>query len=237
MKLDILCFAAHPDDIELSCAGTIIKHIKMGYKVGIIDLTQGELGTRGTAETRFLEAKDAMDILGISIRENLNLGDGFFEINQENKLKIVESIRKYQPKLVLANSITDRHPDHGRASQLVSEACFLSGLPKVKTQSENEDQVAWRPETIYHYIQDHYIKPDFIVDITNEIDQKIEAIKAFKTQFWDPNSKEPATPISGQSFLDFIKGRAMEFGRLIKTDYAEGFTTETPIKVNDITKH
>lgn len=237
MKLDILAFSAHPDDIELSCSGTILKQIELGYKVGIIDLTQGELGSRGTIDTRYSEAKEASSILGLSARENLKMADGFFEINEENKLKIVKAIRKYQPKIVLANAINDRHPDHAKGSKLVSEACFLAGLRKIETSDNGIPQEAWRPETIYHYIQDYYIKPDFIVDISDVLDKKLQSIKAYKTQFFDPESKEPQTPISGEDFLDFIASRAREYGRLIGTKYGEGFTTEKPIQVVDITKH
>ncbi len=236
MKVDILAFAAHPDDVEISCGGTILKHVAMGKKVAIVDLTQGELGTRGTAETRKAEAEAASKILGIVARENLKMKDGFFDASEENKKKIVAAIRKYQPQIVLANSITDRHPDHGRASDLVSESCFLAGLPKIETFENGEQQKAWRPEVVYHYIQDRYIDPDFIVDVTDYIDDKVVAIKAYKTQFFDPNSKEPETPISGESFFDFIKARARQFGRLIKTEYGEGFTVEVPMKVEDITK-
>lgn len=236
MKVDILAFAAHPDDIEISCGGTILKHIAMGYKVAIVDLTQGELGTRGTAETRKIEASVASGLLGLSARENLKMKDGFFEPTEENKKKVVAAIRKYQPKIIFANSITDRHPDHGKGSKLVSEACFIAGLAKVETFENGKLQAPWRPESIYHYIQDYYIHPDFIVDVSEFIDEKVEVIKAFKTQFFDPNSSEPETPISGEEFFDFIKARAMQFGRLIKADYAEGFTVEVPLKVDDITK-
>lgn len=234
MKLDVLAFAAHPDDVEISCGGTLLKMISEGYKVGIIDLTQGELGTRGTAETRKVEAAEAMNILGVVVRENLKMPDGFFDASQENKIKIIEAIRKYQPKIVLANSVTDRHPDHGKGSSLVSECCFLAGLPKIQTTRDNEEQLAWRPEKIYHYIQDYYIEPDIIVDVTPFIAQKIESIKAYKTQFFDPNSKEPETPISGENFFAFIEARARQFGRLIKADFGEGFTVEVPIKANDL---
>lgn len=234
MKLDVLAFAAHPDDVEISCGGTVLKMINQGYKIGIVDLTQGDLGTRGTAETRKVEAAEAMKIMGLSARENLKMPDGFFEASQENKLKIIAAIRKYQPKIVLANSITDRHPDHGKGSSLVSECCFLAGLSKITTTFNNQKQMAWRPEKVYHYIQDYYITPDIIVDVTPFIDQKIEAIKAYKTQFFDPNSSEPETPISGENFIDFIEARARQFGRLIKTDFGEGFTVEVPIKVNDL---
>ena len=234
MKLDILAFSAHPDDVEISCGGTIIKQIQLGNTVGIIDLTQGELGTRGTAETRLTESVEASSILGLSARENLKMKDGFFEISEENKLKIVYAIRKYQPDIVLANSIYDRHPDHGRGSKLVSDACFLAGLPKVKTFDGEEPQPAWRPKTIYHYIQDYYIKPDFIVDISDVLEDKINCIKAYKTQFWSPESSEPKTPISGIDFFDFIKARSREFGRLINAEFGEGFTIEKPLKIKDL---
>ncbi|MEY3237392.1 MAG: hypothetical protein RI883_1493 [Bacteroidota bacterium] len=234
MKLDILAFAAHPDDIELSCSGTIIKHIAEGKKVGIIDLTQGELGSRGTIETRYSEAAEASEIMGISVRVNLKMADGFFEINESNKRLIVEQIRRFQPSIVLANAVEDRHPDHGRASQLVSEACFLAGLKKVETAWENENQTAFRPKAVYHYIQDHYIKPDFAIDVTEFIDRKIACIKAYKTQFYDPNSKEPQTPISGEEFFDFIKGRMLEMGRPMGVKYAEGFTAERRVGVKSL---
>lgn len=232
MKLDILAFAAHPDDIELSAAGTLMKHIAQGKTVGIIDLTQGELGSRGTIETRYEEADAASKIIGISARVNLKMADGFFNDSEENKRLIIEQIRRFQPKVVLANAIEDRHPDHGRAAKLVSEACFLAGLRKVETVWEGEIQLAHRPKAVYHYIQDHYLKADFCVDVTEFIDRKIEAIKAYKTQFYDPNSKEPITPISGEEFFDFIKGRMMQYGRPIGAKYAEGFTVERELGIN-----
>ncbi len=234
MKVDILAFAAHPDDVEISCSGTIIKHVEMGYKVAIVDLTKGELGTRGTAETRQKEAAKASSILGIVGRENLNMEDCFFEPTEKNKKKIISIIRKYQPTLIFANSIKDRHPDHAKASSIVSEACFLSGLPKIKTELNGAAQKPWRPEAVYHYIQDYYVNPDFIVDISQHIEAKIKAIKAYKTQFYDPNNKEPETPISREDFFEFIKARAKNFGRLIKTEYAEGFTVEIPLRVKDV---
>jgi bacillithiol biosynthesis deacetylase BshB1 len=236
MKLDILAFSAHPDDVEISCGGTIIKQIQLGHTVGIVDLTQGELGTRGNAETRLTEATEASKLLGLSARENLKMKDGFFDISEENKLKIVYAIRKYKPDVVFANSIYDRHPDHARGSKLVSEACFLAGLPKVKTFDGNQSQEAWRPKTIYHYIQDYYIKPDFIVDISDVLEDKIKCIQTYKTQFWYPKSKEPQTPISGIDFFDFIKARSREFGRLIQTEFGEGFTVEKPLKITDLLK-
>ena len=234
IKLDILAFAAHPDDIELSCSGTIMKHIAEGKKVGIVDLTQGELGSRGTIDTRYTEAAAATKIMGIELRVNLRMADGFFEINEANKRLIIEQIRRFQPTIILANAIEDRHPDHGRASQLISEACFLSGLKNFETTWENEIQVAFRPKAVYHYIQDHYIKPDFAIDVTEFLDRKIACIKVFKTQFYDPNSKEPQTPISGEEFFDFIKGRMLEMGRPMGVKYAEGFTVERRIGVKSL---
>lgn len=225
-KVDILAFAAHPDDIELACSGTLMKHIAEGKTVAICDLTQGELGSRGTIETRYAEAADANLIMGVSFRSNLQLADGFFEINPDSKLRIIEQIRKFQPEIVLANAIDDRHPDHGRASKLVSDACFYAGLVKIETELDGVKQVAHRPKAVYHYIQDRYIKPDFVIDITPYAERKMEAIKAYKTQFYDPNSKEPNTPISGKDFMDFLNGRMAEYGRSIGANYGEGFTVE-----------
>ena len=236
MKVDILAFAAHPDDIELSAAGTIMKHIAMGKTVAIVDLTQGEMGSKGTIETRYAEADVASEIMGLSARVNLKMADGFFEISQENKIKVIEQIRYFQPDIVLANATSDRHPDHGRGSQLVSEACFLAGLVKVETTLNDKPQEKWRPKAVYHYIQDHYIKPDFVVDITPFVDRKLASILAFKTQFFNPEDKGPKTPISGEDFIDFLKGRWRDFGRAIGKDYAEGFTVERTLGVEDITK-
>ncbi|MCH2231964.1 MAG: bacillithiol biosynthesis deacetylase BshB1 [Crocinitomicaceae bacterium] len=233
-KLDILVFSAHPDDAELACSGTIMKHIDAGLKVGIVDLTQGELGSRGTIETRYSEAEQASKLMGIHARVNLKMADGFFEINEENKKLIAEQIRRYQPNIVLANAFTDRHPDHGRAGKLVSEACFLSGLRMVETEWKGEKQVAHRPKAVYHYIQDYYIQPDFVVDVTDYTERKIEVIKAFKTQFFDPESKEPQTPISGEDFFDFVKSRMMNFGRPVGAKYAEGYTVERFPGVNNL---
>jgi len=226
MEINILAFGAHPDDVEMSCSGTLLKHIAMGKTVGIIDLTQGELGTRGSAPLRLQEAEAARQLLGVSVRENLAMLDGFFEVNQENKLKVVEMIRKYRPQLVLANSIHDRHPDHGRASQLVSEACFLAGLPKVETALNGIAQEAWRPSAVYHYIQDRYIRPDVVFDVTPFMEKKIESIQAYSSQFFDPQSDAPETPISRSDFFDFLRSRAKEFGRPIGAEYGEGFTAE-----------
>ncbi len=239
MKVDILAFAAHPDDIELSAAGTLLKHIKMGKKVAIIDLTQGELGSRGTIETRYAEADESSKILGLSARVNLKMADGFFELSHENKLKIIEQIRFFQPTVILANAITDRHPDHGRGAQLVKESCFLSGLIKIETKVSGEIQKPWRPKSLFYYIQDRYIKPDFIVDITDEIDEKIKSIKAFKTQFFNPydsNTSGPLTPISGKDFFEFLKGRWKEYGRTIGSEYGEGFTVDRTHGVKDLTE-
>jgi bacillithiol biosynthesis deacetylase BshB1 len=228
LKLDILAFAAHPDDTELSCSGTIASHIAEGKKVGVVDFTRGELGTRGTPETRDQEAKEASEILGLSVRENLGFADGFFQNDQAHQLKVIEVIRRYQPEIVLANAITDRHIDHGRAAQLAHDACFLAGLAKIITfDVHGNPQAAWRPKAVYHYIQDRYIQPAIVVDITNFWEIKVQAIRAFKTQFFDPNSAEPMTPISTPEFLDFLEGRAREMGRMIGVKYGEGFTKVT----------
>jgi bacillithiol biosynthesis deacetylase BshB1 len=227
MKLDILGFAAHPDDIELSCSGTIAKEIFNGKKVGFIDLTQGELGSRGSAAIRAIEANASSEVLKLSIRDNLKMDDGFFEENKETLLAIVTQIRKYQPEIVLANAVSDRHPDHGRGSALVSRACFLAGLVKIETE-----QKPWRPKQVYHYIQDRYMKPDFVVDVSEFMTVKMESIKAFKSQFFDPNSEEANTPISGKEFLDFIEARARQFGREIGVEFGEGFTVERPVGTN-----
>ena len=229
-KLDILVFAAHPDDVELACSGTVLKHISLGYKVGIVDLTKGELGTRGSAAIRSEETKVASELLGIHIRENLGFRDGFFEIDEVHLLKVVEVIRKYQPEIILANAASDRHPDHKRAGDLVSRANFLSGLLKVQT----ENQTHWRAKAVYRYIQDNYMEPDFVVDISGFETKKLDAIKAFKSQFYDPNSNEPSTPISREDFLEFILARAKQFGRPINAEYGEGFTVERYIGVDNL---
>ncbi len=233
MKVDILAFGAHPDDVELSASATLLKHIQQGKKVALVDLTQGELGSRGTIETRYEEASAASKILGIEDRVNLKMADGFFGHSQENLLKIVEQIRHFKPEIVLANAVEDRHPDHGKGSKLVSDACFLAGLVKIKTNLNGEDQLPHRPKVVYHYIQDRYIKPDFVVDVTGFEEQKFESIRAYKTQFFDPNSTEPQTPISGKEFFEFLRGRMSEFGRAIGVQYAEGFTVERLISVDN----
>mgnify|MGYP001568228694 FL=1 len=234
MKLDILAFAAHPDDIELACSGTLIKHIKAGAKVGIIDLTEGELGSRGSRELRYEEAAKASNIIGNSARENLNLGDGFFEINEISLLSVIEMIRKYKPEVVLCNAISDRHPDHGRGGELVKRAAFLSGLVKINTALNGETQEKWRPKQVFHYIQDEYIEPDFVINITEEMPTKMNTILTYSSQFYNPNSKEPKTPISSQEFMDFLDGRARQFGRIIGCKYGEGFTSSNAIKVNSL---
>ncbi len=234
MKLDILAFGAHPDDVELGCGGTIAKEIANGKKVGIIDLTRGELGTRGSAEIRDQEAKNAAAILGVSIRENLNMRDGFFVNDEENQLAVIKMIRKYQPEIVLCNAIDDRHIDHAKGSKLVADACFLSGLRRIETSYDNTNQLAWRPKNVFHYIQWKSLKPDFLVDVSGFNDIRIKAIMAYDSQFYNPNTKEPETPIATRNFLDSLKYRAQDLGRLIGVDYAEGFTSERPVAVNNL---
>lgn len=234
MKLDILAIGVHPDDVELSCAGTILKHIELGKTVGILDLTLGELGTRGNATIRTQEAMHAASILGVSVREQLNMADGFFENNETNQRLIIEFIRKYQPELILCNAISDRHPDHGRAAKLTTDACFYSGLLKVETKENTTTQKPWRPKAVYHYIQDNFIEPDFVIDVTAYNDKKMESIMAYSSQFFDPNSKEPQTPISSKNFIDYINAKARLFGRSINVDFAEGFTVNRYMGVNNL---
>jgi len=227
MKLDILAFGAHPDDIELGCGGTLIKHISSGNKVGIIDFTTGDLGTRGTSEIRLNEAQNAANLMGLSIRENLNFKDGFFQNDDIHKKALIKMIRKYQPEIVLTNAPSDRHPDHGRASQLTIDACFLSGLEKIDTKQD-----VWRPKAIYHYIQFNNLIPDFVVDISDHFNKKIEVVKQYKSQFYDPDSNEKDTIISSKSFLESIEYRAKDLGRQTFCDYAEGFISHQLPKVN-----
>jgi len=236
VTLDILTFAAHPDDVELAASGTVVKHVSMGKTVGVVDLTKGEMGTRGTVEQRAAEAAESTKILGLSARVNLGLKDCFFDENEQDLLKIVEQIRRFNPKIVLCNAISDRHPDHSRASSLVSRACFLAGLQKIKTNFNGSQQVAFRPDAVYHYIQDRWVDPDFIVDVTAYYDKKIQSILAFKSQFFNPDSVEPETPISSEGFIDSIKAKDMVLGRFINAKYAEGFTVERFLGVEDITK-
>ena len=235
MKLDILAFGAHPDDVELGCSGTIAKEISLGKKVGIIDLTRGELGTRGSVEIRNLEAVKASKILGISARENLDMRDGFFVNDEEHQMKIIKMIRKYQPEIVLCNAVDDRHIDHGKGSKLVSDACFLSGLRMIETLIDGKNQEAWRPKVVYHYIQWKNLEPDFVVDISNFIEVKMESILAYSSQFYNPNTNEPESPISSKNFLDSVKYRAQDLGRITGVEYAEGFTTERYLAVNSLT--
>lgn len=234
MKLDILAFGAHPDDVELGASGTLMKNIANGKKVGIIDLTEGELGSRGSCQLRYEEAKASSEIMGIHARVNLKMPDGLFEINEANKRLIVEQIRYFQPEIVLVNADRDRHPDHERGGKLVSEACFLAGLPKFETEFEGLAQMAFRPNVVYHYIQDYYIDPDFVVDISAHFAKKMEAIYAFKSQFYNPDSTEPDTPISGKDFMESVEARMLEHGRPIGVKYAEGFTVERFVGVEDL---
>ena len=234
MKLDILAFGAHPDDVELGCAGTILKEISLGKKVGIIDLTRGELGTRGSAEIRDQEANAAAKILGVVARENLEMRDGFFVNDEKHQLEIIKMIRKYQPEIVLCNAIDDRHIDHGKGSKLVSDACFLSGLMKIETELDGEQQKAWRPKVVYHYIQWKNLEPDFVVDITGFTDKKIESILAYSSQFYDPKSKEPESPISSKNFLESLNYRSRDLGRIAGVEHAEGFTVERHLAVNSL---
>jgi len=234
MKLDILAIGAHPDDVELGCAATLAKEISFGKKVGILDLTRGELGTRGSAEIRDVEAADAAEILGVVVRENLAFSDGFFINNKEHQLEVIKMLRKYQPEIVLCNAIDDRHIDHGKGSSLVSDACFLSGLRKIETSVGGKPQEAWRPKHVYHYIQWKTIEPDFVVDVTGYLDKKIEAVKAYSSQFFDANSKEPISPITSKNFLESITYRAKDLGRLIGVEAAEGFTVERYVAVDSL---
>lgn len=234
MKLDILVFGAHPDDVELSCGATIAKEISLGKKVGIVDLTRGELGTRGTAEIRDKEAADAAKILGVDIRENLRFRDGFFVNDETHQLEVIKMIRKYRPDIVICNAVDDRHIDHGKGSKLVSDACFLSGLMKIETQVDGIAQEAWRPKQVYHYIQWKNLVPDFVVDVTGFIDKKVDSLMAYKSQFYDPNSSEPVTPIATKNFKESILYRAADLGRLIGTEYAEGFTAERYVAVSSL---
>jgi bacillithiol biosynthesis deacetylase BshB1 len=234
MKVDILAIGVHPDDIELSCAGTLLHHIQLGKTVGLLDLTAGELGSRGSAEIRLQEATNASELLGAVVRGNLEMQDGFFEYSKANVLKIVELLRLLRPEIVLANAVSDRHPDHGRAAKLTADACFYSGLRRIETEWEGEAQEEWRPKVVYHYIQDHNLKPDFVVDITPYLDKKMEIVKAYKSQFYDPNSDEPDTPISGKDFLNFIRSKAAMYGREAGFTYGEGFTVARTLGVSNL---
>ncbi len=236
MKLDILAIGVHPDDIELSCAGTLINAALQGKKTGVVDLTAGELGTRGTPEIRLQEAANAAKIMGLQVRENLFLKDGFFRNDEKEAMrKIIAAIRKFQPTIVIANALEDRHPDHGRAGKMIAECCYYSGLRKIETKDENENQQnAWRPKQVLHIIQDRYYTPNLVVDISNVMEQKMKAILAYESQFYNPNSNEPNTYISSPMFMEGIKARSIQFGKSIGIDYGEGFTIVNPVGINDL---
>ena len=236
IKLDILVMAAHPDDAELSCSGTILSYIAQGKKVGIVDFTRGEMGTRGTPEIRLQESNDATKILGLHARENLGLADGFFQNDQASQIILMEVIRRYRPEIVLANALEDRHPDHGKGAKLAIDACFLSGLRMIHTidSHSKSEQAAWRPKHVYHYIQDRYLEPDFVIDITEHWETKEQSIRAFKSQFFDPTSKEPNSYISSPDFLSFIQARAQEMGHKIGVKYGEGFQSQKTMQVKNL---
>ncbi|MEI6085949.1 MAG: bacillithiol biosynthesis deacetylase BshB1 [Bacteroidota bacterium] len=232
MKLDILAIGVHPDDVELGCAGTLMSAIAEGKKVGIVDLTKGELGTRGTAETRKVEARNAANILGIDIRENLEMADGFFQNDEFHQRLLIRAIRKYQPTIILANAPEDRHPDHGRSSKMISDAAFLSGLRKIVTELDGVEQTEWRPAYVFHYIQDRFLQPSFVVDISKYMDKKLESVLAYTTQFYNPDLNEPQTYISSPQFLDTVKSRAMMLGKRIGVEFAEGYISEKMIGIS-----
>jgi bacillithiol biosynthesis deacetylase BshB1 len=235
LKLDILVLSVHPDDAELGCSGTILKHVALGKKVGIVDLTKGELGTRGSVEIREQEAAASAKILGLAVRENLGLPDGFFENTREYQLKVIAAIRKYQPEIILTNAYYDRHPDHARSSDLVDTSAFLAGLRKIETFEDGVVQEPWRPHQVLHFIQDNYIKPDILIDVTDYWDKKIESINAFGSQFYNPEWEgEPQTYISSPQFINVIAARASEFGKSIQVKYAEGFTSRKILGVDNL---
>ena len=237
MKLDILAIGVHPDDVELGCSGTLIRELKNGKKVGILDLTQGELGSRGTVETRYEEAAKAAMLIGVQLRDNLKMADGFFKNDEEHQRKLISAIRKYRPEIVITNALSDRHPDHGRAAKLTTDSCFLSGLRKVGTKDEQgNEQEPWKPKYVFHYIQDRYHEPDFIIDITDVFEQRMEAVKAYTTQFYNPGNEDdgPQTYISTAAFLDSIIARARVIGKKIGVQYGEGFNTEKSLGVRNL---
>lgn len=234
-KLDVLAFGAHPDDVELGAGGTLIRLIEQGKRVGIVDLTRGQLGSRGTVEDRASEAAESARIMGLHARENLGFEDGFFLNDRKHRESVIQMIRYFRPDMVLANAVADRHPDHAKGAELLNEAAFQSGLRTLRTEYKGEEQTHWRPRVVYHYIQDRYLKPDVVVDISDQFTKKIEAVRAFKTQFYDPNSNEPDTPISSPQFIHFLEARAREMGRLIGTEFGEGFVTQRPPGVSDLT--
>lgn len=235
MKLDTLAIGAHPDDVELGCSGTLINEIRQGKKVGILDLTQGELGTRGTVETRYAEAAEAAKIMGIHVRENLKMRDGFFRNDEAHQLELVKALRKYRPEIVIGNILEDRHPDHGRAGWLIYDACFLSGLRQVKTSDdEGKEQEKWRPKMLLHYIQDRFYEPDIITDVTEVWEQRMQAIRAYKTQFYDPASTEPASYLSNPEFIEALASRARLLGKRIGVKYGEGFLSKKSIGIRQL---
>lgn len=233
-KVDLLVLAAHPDDAELGCGGTVAKHVAMGWKVAVVDFTRGELGTRGSVEQRNKEAAEAARILGLTERLNLDLKDGFFSNSEADQLKVIEVIRYFQPDIVLANAVTDRHPDHGKGAQLAYDSCFLAGLEKIKTHWHGYEQKAWRPKAVYHFMQSQPIKPDFIVDVSDHWDTKMKAIRAFSSQFFQPDSREPVTFISTPEFLNMVESRGVDFGHAIGVRYGEGFTVRRTPGVNSL---
>lgn len=234
MTVDILAIGVHPDDIELSCSGTLLKHIAAGYSAGIIDLTRGELGTRGNAELRLKEAQAASKILGVAFRDNLAMADGFFMNDKTHQFRLIEKIRQHRPKIILCNAVNDRHPDHGRAAKLISDSCFYSGLRKIETVLDGKNQEPWRPVAIYHYIQDRALEPHIVVDVTPFVNKKMEAIRAFSSQFFSAGSKEPVTPISTPEFMDTVTAKMRVWGRTINVEFAEGFTVERTPGVEDL---
>ena len=237
MKLDLLAIGVHPDDVELGCSGTIINEIKNGKQVGVLDLTQGELGSRGTVDTRYEEAAKAAKIMGVHVRENLKMRDGFFKNDEEHQKKLIVAIRKYQPEIIITNSLSDRHPDHGRAARLTTDSCFLSGLIKVETKNEQGIvQEPWRPKYVFHYIQDRYHEPDFVIDINSVFDQRMEAIKAYTTQFYNPDNEDdgPQTYISTSAFIESVVARARMIGKKIGVAYGEGFNTEKRLGIKNL---
>lgn len=236
MQVDILAIGAHPDDVELACAGSLIKHIRRGYKVGLCDLTRGELGTRGSVEVREREAAESARVMGASFRQNLGMADGGFVNDRENQLKLIEVIRYCKPTLVLANALSDRHPDHGRAAKLIADACYYSGLRKIESQFRGNAQDAHRPAQLLHYVQDYYREPDFVVDVTEVFDEKLECVRAFASQFYDPNSEEPDTPLTGVDFFDFLRARARDVGRPAGYELGEAFECSRVPGVRDLLK-
>ncbi len=233
-EVDLLCITAHPDDVEISCGGTVLRHIDLGRTVGLVELTAGELGTRGSSEMRRREAEAARQVLGAAFRYDLGLPDGFFRLEREDLLKVVQVIRRHRPKVVITNAVRDRHPDHGRGAQLVAEACFLSGLRRIETSEGRAKQEHWRPQQVLHVVQDNWIDPDLIVDVTPYFDKRMEALLCFRSQFYDPSSTEPESPIATKDFLPFVEGRMRSFGRIIHTTYGEGFTVARAPGVKDL---